>query len=184
VTVVVRVRDDEERVGHVVRKVAAHLRGLRLRFEVLVADEGSGDNTVAVAALVHRDVPELEVMHSAAGQGFYDACLRARGRSLVLYDARLEAPLAPLGFALGRLRDGADVVAVAGRYLVCRRTRAWRAFDALVTRRRRQRSVEQRFLRRARALGLQVAITTPPRRTLLPWARLRASFMRPRASLT
>src|SRR5262249_13706308 len=114
----------------------------------------------------------------------FDACQRARGRTLVLYDARMEAPLAPLGFALGRLREGADVVAVAGRYLVFRRLRARRAFGSLITRPRRPRSLRHRFLRRARSLGLQVAVPTPPRRPLLPWARLRAGFLRPRVTLT
>ena len=48
VTAIVVCRDDEERVGHVVRRLAAHLRSLRLRFQILVVDEGSADNTLAL----------------------------------------------------------------------------------------------------------------------------------------
>jgi hypothetical protein len=73
---------------------------------------------------------------------------------------------------------------VAGRYLVFRRTRAWRAFDALLVRPRRPALLERRFLRRARALGLDTEVTRPRRRPLLAWARLRASLLRPRVSTT
>src|SRR4051794_38376306 len=58
VTVVVRVCDDEERIGHVLKRMAAHLRSLQLHFEILVADEGSGDNTLAVATLLRPTVRE------------------------------------------------------------------------------------------------------------------------------
>ena len=75
------------------------------------------------------------MLHADKGDGFRHACQRARGRVIVLADARTDAPLAAVGYALGRLRDGLDVVALGGRYLVLRRTRAWRAFDALVGRR-------------------------------------------------
>jgi glycosyltransferase involved in cell wall biosynthesis len=178
ITVVIRVRDDEERIGHVLRRIAAHIRSLQLKFEILVADEGSGDNTLAVAALLRPSMPELEVMHAEPASGFHDACQRARGRAIMLYDARTDAPLSALGFALGRLRDGRDVVAVGGRFLVFRRTRAWRAFDALVTRRRRPRALEKRFLRRARSLGLDCTVTHPKRKPLVAWTRLRETLLR------
>ena len=182
-TVVIRVCDDEELIGHLLRRVAAHLRSLELSFEILVADEGSGDNTLAVATLLRPTVREIEIMHAEPSFGFFDACQRARGRVVMLYDGRTEAPLSALGFALGRLRDGRDVVAVGGRFLVFRRTRAWRAFDALVTRRRRPRVLEKRFLRRARGLGLDCAVTHPKPRPFA-WSRLRPAFLRPRVSLT
>ena len=82
------------------------------------------------------------MLHSEPGSGFRDACQRARGRVIVLADARTDAPLGAVGYALGRLRDGLDVVALGGRYLVLRRTRAWRAFDALVGRRDPRRARE------------------------------------------
>jgi hypothetical protein len=182
ITVVVRVRDAEERIGHVLRRVAEHLRSQELGAEILVADEGSGDNTLAVAALLRPLWPEIEVMHARPGHGYYNACLRARGRVVVLYDAASDAPLGPLGFALARLRDGLDVVAVGGRYLVFRRTRAWRAFESLLHR-RGPADVERRFLRRARALGLACTVTRP-RAAITPWARLRATLFMARPRLT
>jgi hypothetical protein len=176
ITAIVRVCDDEERVGHVVRRLARHLDSLGLRHEILVADEGSGDNTVAVAALLRPAIPALEVLHTDVHDGFRAACERARGRTVLLYDARTDAALGPVGFALDRLREGRDVVAIGGRYLMFRRTRAWRAFDSLpaASRGRDPAVVEKRFLRRARSIGLSCMVTERARRT--PWRFLRDTF--------
>jgi hypothetical protein len=178
VTFVLRTSDDEERVGHALRRAAAWLGAHRLRAEILVADEGSGDNTVAVAVMLKPLLRELAVLHAAPGAGFRDACQRARGRVVILADARTDAPLASIGYALGRLRDGLDVVALGGRYLVFRRTRAWRAFDALWIRRRDPAVIERRFVRRARALGLACAVTQrkTDKAEKRRWSRLFAPF--------
>lgn len=170
VSVVLRVGDDEDRLGHALVRVARHARSLRVSFEILVADEGSGDNSVAIAALLKRSVREIEIVHAEPGHGYAAACARARGRAVVLLDARAEAPLSALGFALERLRDGADVVALQGRYLVFRRTRAWRAFDALVGG-RDPVGLERRFVRRARALGLAVVEPHARKRSWAAWRR-------------
>ena len=195
ITLVVRTCEDEERIGHVLRRWVGHLRALGLSSEVLIADEGSGDNTLAVVAMLRPMLGaptkvggaggptgvDLEVLHVTANEGFRAGCERARGRALVICDARTEAPLAPLGFALERLRIGLDVVAVSGRYLVLRRTRAWRAFDALAQR-RDARLVEKRFLRRARALGLKCVVTQAPQSSR--WAALKNVLRAPLALLS
>ena len=178
VTFIVRACDDEERLGHVLRRAHAYFRAHRLTAELVVADEGSGDNTVAVAVMLRPLMRELVVRHAAPGQGFFEGCQRARGRVIVLADARTEAPLAPLGYALGRLRDGLDVVALGGRYLVMRRTRAWRAFDALRVARRDPLVVQRRFVRRARQLGLACVVTERTRKARWTrlWQALRAQY--------
>jgi len=176
---ILRCRDDEERVGHTIQRISSHLRGLGLRFELLVVDEGSGDNTLAIAALLRKGHDELEVLDATPGQGFVVGAQRARGRIVVACDVRAEAPLAALGYALGRLDRGLDVVALGGRFLVFRRTRALRALDALSGTRRDPRDLEHRFLRRARTLGLSVAITHPRRERILD--RLRSVLAVPRS---
>jgi hypothetical protein len=183
VTAVVRAHEDEERVGLVLARIARHLTSLGVRFEILVADEGSGDNTVAVAVLMRQRHPEIEVLHAAAGRGLPSACERARGRAILLYDARTDAPLAGLGWALGRLRAGVDIVAVSGRWLVLRRTRTWRAFEALAGAPRDPRAVEKRLLRRAHALGLHAEVTQKPAHRLLgrSLAALRDALLAPLA---
>jgi glycosyltransferase involved in cell wall biosynthesis len=156
---VLRCCDDEERIGHAIQRLSAHLRGMGLKFELLLVDEGSVDNTLAVAALLRSRHPELTVLHASAGQGYVLGAERARGRIVVAADVRTDAPLATLGYALGRVERGLDVVALGGRFLVFRRTRSLRALDALAVTRRDARTVERRFVRRARSLGLGAAVT-------------------------
>jgi glycosyltransferase involved in cell wall biosynthesis len=163
---ILRCRDDEERIGHTISRVATHLRGMGKRFELLLCDEGSGDNTLAVAALLRPTHPELEVLDAPVGQGFVVGAERARGRVVVAFDVRSEAPLAALGYALSRLERGLDVLALGGRFIVFQRSRSVRALDALYGS-RNPRDLERRFVRRARALGLPAAVTHPRRERMV-----------------
>jgi hypothetical protein len=167
-TAIVRMGDDEERIGHVLRRIVPHLRSLEIPFELVAVDEGSGDNSVFVATMLKSELPEIEVRHAQPGAGFHDAAQEAYGRLVLLYDARCDAPLNALGYAIGRLREGLDVVAVGGRYLVLRRARAWRAFDALIEGRDTV-ELERRVLKRSRALGLECEVTHP---TASTWRKL------------
>jgi glycosyltransferase involved in cell wall biosynthesis len=170
ISFVLRCCDDEERVGHMILRIASHLREKETRFELLLVDEGSGDNTLAIAALLRATHPELEILHAAPGQGYRVGAERARGRVVVVSDLLNEAPMAMLGFALGRLEQGTDVVALDGRFIVFRRTRALRALDALESSHRREQP-DRRFVRRAKALGLGVALLHPRRQKVLSWVR-------------
>lgn len=182
-TFVLRSRDDEDHVGHTMARLATHLRGLGLRYELLVVDEGSGDNTLAILALLRKQHPELETLHATPGRGYVVGAERARGRMVVLADVRDESPLALLGYALSRAERGSDVVSVGGRLVMFRRTRALRALEALTTVRRSSAPV--RFLRRARALGLRVADVHPRHDGLMErfTDRLRDALALPRAFL-
>ena len=100
--------DDEERIGHVLRRIAA------LSSRASAARPRSSSPTKARATTPWRSpscsAPRCARSRSCTptpGMGFRDACQRARGRAIVLYDARTDAPLGAVGFALGRLRDGA-----------------------------------------------------------------------------
>lgn len=154
VTVILRCRDDEERIGHAITRVTEHLASLGQSVEVVVADEGSTDNSVAVATLLRRQVSHLEItFRDAQGSALAHAASRARGKTLLLLEANEPPSLSALGFVLGRLSDELDLFVVTGRYLAMRRTRTWRAFDAL--QHRDWPSVERRLIERARVLGLK-----------------------------
>jgi glycosyltransferase involved in cell wall biosynthesis len=175
-SVIVACRDDEERAGHTIRRVAAHLRRLELRAEIFAVDEGSADNTLPLLALLQRELPGLQVIAGAAvGRAFVRGAAVARGRALLLLDARSEAPLAALGHALERLARDRDAIAVAGGYLVLHRVRTLRAHGALVHH-RDAGALVRRFVRRARLLGLAVDLGGV-RRPASAWERLRAALL-------
>ena len=185
---VVVCRDDEERAGHMLRRLAAHLRSLGLHFEILAVDEASTDNTLSLLSLLRRDLPELRVVAGVQpGRGYARGLRLAHGQAVLLVDARCEAPWSALGFALNRVGSGEvpgeagyDALAVSGRYLVVRRTRTLAAADAL-GHHRDALDLERRFMRRARALGLRVDVAASRARPGA-WARLRQSILLPLAS--
>ena len=175
-------RDDDETVGHAVRRLATHLDGLGLAYEILALDEGSGDNTLSLLALLRREIPHLEVLPGVGrGRGFVRGAAVARGRSLLLLDGRSDAPLAALGFALQRLGGGDDAVVIAGRYVVLHRTRTLRLHGALVHHRDAD-ELGRRVVHRGRRLGLRVDLEARrlPSPSLL--GRLRAAVLAPLAS--
>jgi hypothetical protein len=127
VSVLVPFRDDEEHVGALARRLAAHLRALGLSFELLFVDEDARDNSVALLHLLRdREIPELRVLTASGALGFAVAARVARGRTLWFFDvAEADAPLAPFAWARRRVDEGVDVVRVSGRFTVARRTRVW-----------------------------------------------------------
>ncbi len=196
VSVIIPFSDDEERVGRLARRVARHLRSLHLSFELLYADEGSGDNSVALLGLLARiELPEILLCTAPPGRGFAAAAAHARGQTLWLLDvARVDTPFSPFAWAHGRLVDDvADVVVVSGRFALARRTRAWKALDGV---RGRGDDFERSLRRRARRHRLRVEGAmgdfaahlvrrptgpvpivqpkSPPRAAL--WARVRALY--------
>jgi hypothetical protein len=167
-SVIVAVGDDEDRVGHAIRKIVVHLRALGGRFEVLAVDEQSGDNSLALLALMQRQLPELHVIAGAsAGEGFARGVAAARGRTLLLIDPRRDPQLGPLQWALGRIEAGRDAVLLKGHYVVARRLPSW---TALAQARGRGASFERAFTRKARAAGLDLEQPTFGREKL--WREL------------
>lgn len=164
-TIVVAVGDVEEVVGHRVRAVAAHLRSLGLRFEILAVDAGSTDNSFGVLALLARQVPEMRALpHAAVGHAFLRGTAEARGEIVVLLDASVPAPLAPLGWAVGRLASSRQAVILRGRYIVARRAAALPVIARACERfRSLERRFERRFERAAVELGVDVVGTRPRR---------------------
>ena len=175
-SVVIRTRDDEECIGSVLLRLHTHLVARGLHFELLIADENSGDNTLAVATLLKAQLPEVRLYQCSAGAGYFHCSNLARGRLLLLCDARSIGPLTGIGFGLGELQRGVDVLAISGRYLMMRRTRALRAFSSLRARTRSPVRIERRFVRKSRALGLTCQVAgsraEPPALTALRRALL------------
>jgi hypothetical protein len=158
-SVIIPFTDDEDAVGALVGRLAAHLRALGLGFEILAVDEGSGDNSRALLALVRERTPELVLLAARSAAGFATGAQAARGRALLLWDAAVRAPVGPVGWACRQVSDDrADLVLLPGRFAVCRRTRAW---HVLARTRGRGAAFERRLQRRALASGLRTCAPVP-----------------------
>jgi len=159
ISVVLAVRNDEESIGHQIRSVARHLRGLDRTFEVLAVNDGSSDNSFAMAALLTDQVPELRVLpRNVAGRAFLRGASEARAAVVVLLEAGRPASLAPLGWALSRLAAGREAVILRGRYIVARRLLA---LPVIVRASSPRLLFEHVFERRAQELGIDVVGSRP-----------------------
>jgi hypothetical protein len=166
VSVIVPFGDDEDRVGAMVRSVAAHLRSFGARFEIIAANEDSSDNSHALLALLHDRgvVPELQVVLAARDLGFAAGARVARGRTLWLLDVDAAGrPFAPFWWAQGRVAAGeVDALVVPGRFIVCRRTQAWRVLEET---RGRGLVYERKFVKRGQQRGLRIETPGGPSMT-------------------
>jgi hypothetical protein len=190
VSVIVPFSDDEERVGRLASRLTRHLESLHLDFEILFADEGSNDNSVALLGwLARHELPHVRLCSAEPGRGFAAGSALARGHVLWLFDVQLaDTPLSAFAWAYSRIvEDHADVVILSRRFTLAKRTRAWSAIDGL---RGRGASFERRVRRRARFRGLTVEsalgdwqthlhppapASGPPERAAL-WTRVRRLY--------
>lgn len=174
ISVVIAVRDDEERIGHQVNAVAAHLRALGRPFEIIAVNDGSRDNTLSMLELLAAKLTELRVVRvPATGRAFARGAAEANGTLLILMEASRSASLAPLGWALSRLAVASDVVIFRGRYIVAR-TRA--VLSVIARAPGPGLSFERTFERRAQNLRLDVVGSRPPAQSAT--ARLLAPVLR------
>jgi hypothetical protein len=163
-SIVLPFADHEDVVGGVCRRLASHCRSLAIDFEILAVDEGSGDNSHALLALMRTEVPELRVVTGPAPhRGFTLGADLARGRALLLVEPDAAArSLAPLANALERVAAGLDLILLPGRFAVAKRTRILSVLDPG---RARGLGFEHRLARRAMRRGLAVEVWSQGGRT-------------------
>lgn len=120
-SVIVPAFDEGPHVHPHLRRIVAVLETFGQSFEVLLVDDGSGDDTAAQARAAATDDPRIRVLSHARNQGkgaaLATGCAAAEGETLVFLDADLDiAPeeVGPLVECLERAR--ADV-AVGSKYL-------------------------------------------------------------------
>jgi hypothetical protein len=159
ISVVLAIRNDEETVGHLVRGLVAHLRGLRRSFEIVAVNDACRDNSLSIVSLLAPQIPELRVVGSnLGGRAFLRGTSEARGSIVVLIEAGRSVSLAPLGWALSRLEAGREAVILRGRYIVARRLLT---LPVIVRASGPGLLFEHVFERRARDLGIDVVGTRP-----------------------
>lgn len=121
-SVILSIRDDEDLVGHQLKTIVTHLRGLGSTFEILAVNDGSRDNSFAMLELLAARTPELRILRAdAAGRAFLRGAAEARGAVVVLCEGSRPLFLGALGWALGRVEAGREAVILRGRYIVARR---------------------------------------------------------------
>jgi glycosyltransferase involved in cell wall biosynthesis len=111
-SVVIPAFNEERRIGPTLEAILAYLKGRGTTYEVLVADDGSSDDTVAVAEtfseLGVRVLPAPE--NQGKGAATRRGVLASRGLRVLLTDADLSTPIDDLPRLEARLGEAAVVV--------------------------------------------------------------------------
>jgi glycosyltransferase involved in cell wall biosynthesis len=176
VSIVLPFRDHEHLVGRATRHIAEHFSLLGHSFEILAVDEGSGDNSHAVLALLRQEIPQLRIV---VGRGYAEGAATAAGQALVLANlsAVTEDLTSSLSQAIARVLQGElDMQLVAEKLLVCQRRASLLLLAEGLT--KRQRGPRSLF-RRGQARGLRIKSYGPeaPLRSTTGLTRLLSAMM-------
>ncbi len=152
VSIVLPFQDHEHLVGRASRSIANHFTTLGRSFEIVAVDEGSGDNSHAVLALLRQEIPNISV---TLGRGYATGAAKARGKVMLLVDlaAVAEGLTSSLSAAIDKvLDDQLDMQLVAENVLVCQRQTCLPLLTKGLTRGKRG---ERALLKRGQSKGLR-----------------------------
>lgn len=118
-SLIVPAYNEGHRLGPSLRAMADYLRHSPLRYEILVVDDGSTDDTPGVIAAAAAADPALRGIsyrpNRGKGHAVRTGMLAARGEYLMYTDADLSIPIAITEDFLAALRQGYDM-AIASRW--------------------------------------------------------------------
>ena len=118
-SVVIPAFNEAAGIAETLRIVVGHLEGQSLQYEVLVVDDGSTDETAAIAEACIGSFPALRVIRQprnlGKGAGVRRGMLEARGRCLFFMDADLAVPIDELTGALAALLGGREAILIGSR---------------------------------------------------------------------
>ena len=143
-SVVIPAYNEEARISRTVREVIAYLAAQNYPWEVIVADDGSSDNTAQLVVDASGDDPRVRVVpleHRGKGWAVRNGMLAAGGEFRLLCDADLSVPIEQVERLLPGSVENTDIAvgsreaAGAARYgEPSRRHLMGRVFNALVRR--------------------------------------------------
>ena len=95
-SVIIPTFNEEDRIGATLEQVIAYLRPRSYDWEVVVADDGSTDRTVAIVAQLskwNQQVRLVQAPHSGKGSALRHGIAQAKGEYFFLCDADLSMPI-------------------------------------------------------------------------------------------
>src|SRR5512132_3603031 len=119
-SIIIPAYNESERITATLESVAAYARQKQWDVEVLVVNDGSRDNTVAVVEQLARAHPFIRIIENPGNRGkgysVRNGMLQARGEILLFSDADLSSPIEEAPKLFEALAAGADV-AIGSRWL-------------------------------------------------------------------
>ena len=119
-SIVVPAYNEEHRITPTLVALHAYLSRQPLRYEILVVDDGSKDNTVGVVSLAMASIPNLRLVRQTPNRGKGAAVRRgmlaARGQIRVMCDADGSMPPEQLPKLLAPIASCQTSIAIGSRY--------------------------------------------------------------------
>ena len=126
ISIVIPAFEESERLGEPIRKILSFIKDEKLNAEVIVVDDGSGDDTSEVANIAFREFPEIEAKvvryEKNRGKGFAvkTGLLAAKGDIALFTDADLSTPIGEI-YKLVKPIQGGDYDVTFGSRALDRR---------------------------------------------------------------
>jgi dolichyl-phosphate beta-glucosyltransferase len=124
-SVVIPAYNEAERIAPTIRQFHDWLSARNIAFEILVVDDGSTDDTVAVVTTMQNHLPSLSTLVLPANRGKGNAVrqgmLAAKGTIRIFTDADGSTPASDLDKLLKPLLDGQAHITIGSRYLATSR---------------------------------------------------------------
>jgi dolichyl-phosphate beta-glucosyltransferase len=119
-SIVIPAYNEGARIGGTLDKVLTYAAERGWDAEVVVVNDGSGDNTVAIVRRYEQKHPKLRLLENPGNRGkgysVRNGMLHARGEVLLFSDADLSSPIEEAPKLFAAIAEGADV-AIGSRWL-------------------------------------------------------------------
>ena len=112
-SVIIPAFNESERIVSTLNSVAAYLEAQTYRWEILVVDDGSADDTASLVSCAAKDIGCVRLVrreHFGKGWAVRAGMLEARGRYRFMCDADLAMPIRWLDKFLEKMDAGVDIV--------------------------------------------------------------------------
>lgn len=112
--------NERNRIGGTLDQILNHLQAQHWDAEIVVVDDGSRDDTLALLNRIAGEHPRVRVLQNPGNQGkgyaVRNGMMNARGEILLFTDADLSSPISEASKLFAALEQGADV-AIGSRWL-------------------------------------------------------------------
>jgi dolichyl-phosphate beta-glucosyltransferase len=112
-SLIIPAHNEGNRLPDTLEQVTAHLQSQPYDYEILVVENNSTDNTLAIAQTFAEGHPQVRVLHNAQrgkGRAVRQGMLEARGQYRFMCDADLSMPINELSKFLPPALTGYDIV--------------------------------------------------------------------------
>ena len=113
-SVVAPAYNEEHSIAHVVREWLTLLAQEKNRWEIIITDDGSTDNTGGILGALARENDQIKVVslgtNKGCGYALHQAIVHAQGRYVVTIDADGQFDLSEYALLLKKLEEGYDIV--------------------------------------------------------------------------